>query len=139
MRDEILRVSSIGDRRVKDFIPKVVNIEKRLPETVPIEWLLMQMPFPLIYAVYKEDGIQVLNCVNLLSIIASYLDNNFKLSGLHFLEEFEGKSFSQLEPWARRRIEDYTFRVHIIDSSSKPSMENLDTLIHMLQVLKALQ
>lgn len=63
-----------------------------------IESILLGLPLPSIYlSQYKDGRLTVVDGLQRLSTIKSFLDNKLVLSNLEYLEECNGKKFNQLE------------------------------------------
>lgn len=89
-----------------------------------IESLLLRIPLPVFYFAQDEEGLfQVVDGVQRLTVIKSFLNNEFKLKNLEYLSECEGKwyknpSFSKeqsLSGMYARRIEQTQLYINIID------------------------
>lgn len=89
-----------------------------------IESLLLRIPLPVFYFAQDEEGLfQVVDGVQRLTVIKSFLNNEFRLKNLEYLEECEGKwykntSFSKemsLSGMYARRIEQSQLYVNVID------------------------
>jgi len=89
-----------------------------------IESLLLRIPLPVFYFAQDEEGLfQVVDGVQRLTVIKSFLNNEFKLRNLEYLKECEGKwyknpSFSKdksLSSMYARRIEQTQLFINVID------------------------
>jgi uncharacterized protein with ParB-like and HNH nuclease domain len=73
-----------------------------------IESILIKIPLPIFYIDGRdEDKWIVIDGLQRLTTIFTYIDNDFKLVNLEFLKNLNGKKFKQLERKFQRRIEDF--------------------------------
>lgn len=88
-----------------------------------IESLLLRIPIPVFYFAQDEEGLfQVVDGVQRLTVINSFLNNRFKLKNLEYLSECNDKYFKKqdaksnsLEDMYVRRIEQTQLFVNVID------------------------
>lgn len=88
-----------------------------------IESLLLRIPIPVFYFAQDNQGLfQVVDGVQRLSVLRSFLNNEFKLKNLEYLHECEGKWFKNakypddnLDGIYTRRIEQTQLYINIID------------------------
>ncbi|MDE5819033.1 MAG: DUF262 domain-containing protein [Lachnospiraceae bacterium] len=88
-----------------------------------IESLLLRIPIPVFYFAQDEEGqFQVVDGVQRLTVINSFMKNEFKLKNLEYLSECNGKYFKKpgakahsLEDMYVRRIEQTQLFVNVID------------------------
>lgn len=88
-----------------------------------IESLLLRIPIPVFYFAQDEEGLfQVVDGVQRLTVINSFMKNEFKLKNLEYLTECNGKYFNKpgdksgsLEDMYIRRIEQTQLFVNVID------------------------
>lgn len=88
-----------------------------------IESLLLRIPIPVFYFAQDEEGLfQVVDGVQRLTVINSFLKNEFRLKNLEYLSECNGKYFKKqdsrfdsLEDMFVRRIEQTQLFVNVID------------------------
>ncbi len=88
-----------------------------------IESLLLRIPIPVFYFAQDEEGLfQVVDGVQRLTVISSFMNNEFKLKNLEYLSECNGKYFKKpdaksdsLEDMYVRRIEQTQLFVNVID------------------------
>ena len=89
-----------------------------------IESLLLRIPIPVFYFSQDEDGLfQVVDGVQRLTVINSFLKNEFKLKNLEYLTECNGKWFKNtkarkednLDSMFTRRIQQTQLFINIID------------------------
>ncbi len=88
-----------------------------------IESLLLRIPIPVFYFAQDEEGLfQVVDGVQRLTVINSFMKNEFKLKNLEYLSECNGKYFKKpgakadsLEDVYVRRIEQTQLFVNVID------------------------
>ena len=88
-----------------------------------IESLLLRIPIPVFYFAQDEEGMfQVVDGVQRLTVINSFMKNGFKLKNLEYLTECNGKYFKlsdnradSIDDMYVRRIEQTQLYVNIID------------------------
>ena len=98
--------------------------EKR--KSALIESLLLRIPIPAFYLDEDSDGNKnVIDGLQRLSAIHSYLNNEFPLTKMQYLSHCENKFFRDLEPKFRARIEDTELAVNILDEKC-PQMVKFD-------------
>jgi len=73
-----------------------------------IESILIKIPLPIFYIDARdEDKWVVVDGLQRLSTIFTFMDNDFRLSNLEFLTNLNGKKNNELERKYQRRIEDF--------------------------------
>ncbi len=98
-----------------------------------IESLLLRIPIPVFYFAQDEEGLfQVVDGVQRLTVINSFMKNEFRLKNLEYLTECNGKYFKKknnktdsLEDVYVRRIEQTQLFVNVIDPQT-PSKVKFD-------------
>lgn len=91
-----------------------------------IESLLLRIPIPAFYLDEDNEGNKnVIDGMQRLSAIHSYLNNEFSLKKMQYLSQCEKKYFRDLEPKLRSRIEDTELAVNILDEKC-PQMVKFD-------------
>lgn len=91
-----------------------------------IESLLLRIPIPAFYLDEDSKGNRsVIDGMQRLSAIHSYLNNEFSLKKMQYLSQCEKKYFRDLEPKLRGRIEDTELAVNILDEKC-PQMVKFD-------------
>lgn len=91
-----------------------------------IESLLLRIPIPAFYLDEDSNGNKsVIDGMQRLSAIHSYLNDEFPLKKMQYLSRCEGKYFSDLEAKLRARIEDTELAVNILDEKC-PQMVKFD-------------
>ena len=90
-----------------------------------IESLMLRIPIPAFY--FDEDDNSkktVIDGLQRLSAINSYMNGEFSLSGLQYLqEECGGRFFTELQQKYQTRIEDAQLTVNILDSRSPENVK----------------
>ncbi len=82
-----------------------------------IESALLRIPLPVLYlAETKEGKIVVVDGLQRLTTFHRFLKDDFKLKGLEFAKDLNGKSFQTLSPALQNRIEDTNLTLYVIDS-----------------------
>ncbi len=80
-----------------------------------IESILLRIPLPVFYVAATEDDLwSVVDGLQRLTTINDFLSNQFKLSGLEYLDQLEGMTFTALPRPMQRRIEETTLVLNII-------------------------
>lgn len=80
-----------------------------------IESVLMRIPLPPFYLAEQLEGtIVVVDGLQRLNTFMRYLNNEFALEGVS--EELNSKKFDDLSPKLKRRLEDTTLSLFLIDS-----------------------
>lgn len=91
-----------------------------------IESLLLRIPIPAFYLDEDNEGNKnVIDGMQRLSTIHSFLNNEFPLRKMQYLVNCEKKYFRDLEAKLRRRIEDTELTVNILDEKC-PQMVKFD-------------
>ena len=88
-----------------------------------IESLLLRIPIPVFYFAQDEEGLfQVVDGVQRLTVLKSFMNNEFKLKNLEYLKDCEGKWYKKdkfledsLDSLYTRRIEQTQLFINIID------------------------
>jgi hypothetical protein len=89
-----------------------------------IESLLLRIPIPAFYFSQDEEGLfQVVDGVQRLTVLSSFMNNEFKLKNLEYLTECNGKWFMRTDKYKKdnldsiytRRIEQTQLFINIID------------------------
>ena len=81
-----------------------------------IESLLLRIPIPVFYvAADEKENWSVVDGVQRMSTIYSYVTNEFPLSQLEYLDQFEGRTYSGLPRPMQRRINETQFVVNVIE------------------------
>ncbi len=105
-----------------EYQRKLVWDEKR--KSALIESLLLRIPIPAFYLDEDSDGNKnVIDGMQRLSTIHSYLNNEFPLTRMQYLFHCENKFFRDLEPKFRARIEDTELAVNILDEKCPPMVK----------------
>jgi hypothetical protein len=102
----------------RNFVWNDITRKSRL-----IESLLLRIPLPVFYFTQDKEGkYQVVDGVQRLTVIKSYMNNEFKLKNLEYLRECEGRFFKHLkypsislDAKYVRRINDTFITVNVID------------------------
>jgi len=100
------------------FVWDNITMKSRL-----IESLLLRIPIPVFYFSQNDEGLfQVVDGVQRLTVIHSFMNNEFKLRNLEYLKQCEGMWFKNpkdskhsLDAMYTRRIEQTQLAVNVID------------------------
>ncbi len=81
-----------------------------------IESLLLNIPLPVFYVCAFENGDwAVVDGLQRLTTVSDYTNNVFKLKNLEYLKNLEGKVFDDLPRSLKRRIEETSIVIHVIE------------------------
>jgi hypothetical protein len=89
-----------------------------------VESILLRIPLPAFYFTEQPGGtMQVGDSLQRLSTIHAYMrgkngPSSFRLSGLEYLTDVEGKRFSELASAWQRRLHNTQLSVHVMDPST---------------------
>lgn len=84
-----------------------------------IESLLLRVPIPVFYvAADKDENWAVVDGVQRISAINTFLNNEFKLRSLEYLCQFNGFTIDALPRPMQRRIDETQLTVNVIDSNT---------------------
>ena len=84
-----------------------------------IESILMGIPIPLFYfAENKNGGLSVVDGLQRLFAIKKFIDDDYPLKNLSYLQKLNRLKFSQLERDDQQRIERYQLQVNVISSNT---------------------
>ena len=82
-----------------------------------IESALLRIPLPVFYLAETREGkTVVVDGLQRLTTFHRFLENEFKLKGMEFLSDLNGKKFRDLSPLLQNRIEDTQLQLYLIDS-----------------------
>lgn len=89
-----------------------------------IESILLNIPIPVIYASEEEDSSwNIVDGLQRLNALKRFYENNFKLSGLKILSELNGEKYEDLNPKAKRVLNNGSLRVILIFNDSHPEIK----------------
>lgn len=99
-----------------------------------IESILIKIPIPSFYIDARDDANWiVIDGLQRLSTIIRYMMDEFSLKDLEFLQEIDGKKFSQLDRNFQRRIEDFKLTLYLIRPNTPEEIAlNIFTRINTL-------
>lgn len=120
--DMLHRARTRGDLTLeRPFSPEVVwtpAMQSRLAESV-----LLRLPLsPIFVAEDREGSLHIIDGLQRLSSLFSFLEDKLTLTKLSLLPELSGKRFSDLPVRLRRRFEDATLTVVILQSDADPDL-----------------
>ncbi|WP_186439680.1 DUF262 domain-containing protein [Kurthia sp. Dielmo] len=89
-----------------------------------IESILLNIPIPVIYASEEDDSSwNIVDGLQRLNALKRFYENNFKLAGLKILEELNGQKYEDLNPKAKRILNNGNLRVILIFNDSHPEIK----------------
>ena len=89
-----------------------------------IESLLLNIPIPVLYMVEKEDSKwEVIDGQQRIRSVVRYLKNEFALSSLEVLDEYNRLRFHQLPSKIQRHLKTRMMRAVLISAESSPDMK----------------
>lgn len=96
------------------------NLWNEVKKSRFIESLLLKLPIPAFYFNEKDENeLEVIDGLQRISTIKSFvIDQNFKLSQLEFLKEYNNYDFSELPSTLQRRIKTFPITVYIIEKGT---------------------
>lgn len=95
------------------------NIWNNAKKAKLIESILMAIPLPLFYfAENKNGGLSVVDGLQRLYAIKDFMNDEYVLKDLAYLQTKNGLKFSQLERNDQQRIERYQLQVNVMSSST---------------------
>ena len=84
-----------------------------------IESLLLRIPIPVFYvAADKDEKWAVVDGVQRISTINDFLNKEFKLKSLEYLDQFNGFNYDEIPRHMQRRIDETQLTVNVIDSNT---------------------
>lgn len=87
-------------------------------QSLLIESLMLRIPIPAFYFDETDDAkMTVIDGMQRLTTIKSFMDGEFCLEGLEYLTDNEGKYFSELSGKYKARIEDTQLSINVLDAS----------------------
>ena len=123
----VFQIKRLIDRGMLDLMPafqrkEVWDIRRK---SLLIESLMLRIPIPAFYFDEDNDSKKtVIDGLQRLSAINSYMNDEFSLTGLQYLqEECGGRLFSELQQKYQTRIEDAQLTVNILDSRSPKNVK----------------
>lgn len=131
------------DRLVKKFDLKELNLNpdfqrnevwKDKQKSRLIESILIKIPIPSFYIDARDESNWiVIDGLQRLSTIIRYIKDEYLLKDLEFLQELNGKKFSQLDRIFQRRIEDFKLTLYLIRPNTPEDIAlNIFTRINTL-------
>lgn len=96
------------------------QVWKKEQKSLLIESLMLNIPIPLFYVSADSDNNwAVIDGLQRLTAIKEFcLDTSFRLSGLEYLQQFEGCDFNDLSPIFINRILESTFQFVIVEPTT---------------------
>lgn len=106
-----------------DFQRRKVWKEKKR-KSLLIESLMLRIPIPVFYVYEDEESIwHVVDGLQRMSTIHDFINGDFTLSGLQYLNKNNGKKFSELDQKYKNRINTTTLTINVIDSLTPPQVK----------------
>ncbi|RAS94587.1 hypothetical protein A6E21_13565 [Bacillus cereus] len=85
-----------------------------------IESLLLGLPIPLIFLSDTKSGeLEIVDGVQRISTLSSFINNKLKLNGLRKLDSINGFYFRDLPPAQQRKLKSKSLRVIVLRSNTK--------------------
>jgi len=99
---------------------RLANLWNETKKSRFIESLLLKLPIPAFYFNEKEENeLEVVDGLQRISTIKNFvIHENFKLSNLEFLKEYNGENFSGLPSTFQRRIKTFPITTYIIEKGT---------------------
>lgn len=101
----------------RKFVWKEIEKRSRL-----IESIMLRIPLPVFYLAQDKSGkFQVIDGLQRLTVISQFINNKFKLKGMEYLKELDGKYFKHedamkcIDPKYAKRIAQTQLTFNIID------------------------
>lgn len=122
IRNFNLPVSTMLDRIHEGDVDLQPSFQRRLgiwthgKKSRLVESLLLRIPIPVFYAAADElDRWSVVDGIQRLSTLDGYVENEYPLRGLQYLQAYEGKLFQELPRHFQRRITETQLVVNVIE------------------------
>lgn len=123
----VFQIKRLIDRGMLDLMPAFQRKEvwDNRRKSLLIESLMLRIPIPAFYFDEDNNGKKtVIDGLQRLSAISGYMNGEFILSGLQYLQgECGGLYFNELQPKYQTRIEDAQLTVNILDSRSPENVK----------------
>ncbi len=99
---------------------RLPNLWNNIKKSRFIESLLLKLPIPAFYFNEKEENnLEVIDGLQRISTIKNFvIHQNFVLSDLEFLKEYNGSSYSALPSTFQRRIKTFPITTYIIEKGT---------------------
>lgn len=105
-----------GDTDLQPSFQRRLGIWTHGKKSRLVESLLLRIPIPVFYAAADElDRWSVVDGIQRLSTLDAYVENEYQLRGLQYLQAYEGKFFRELPRHFQRRINETQLVVNVIE------------------------
>ena len=105
-----------GDTDLQPSFQRRLGIWTHGKKSRLVESLLLRIPIPVFYAAADElDRWSVVDGIQRLSTLDGYVENEYPLRGLQYLQAYEGKLFHELPRHFQRRITETQLVVNVIE------------------------
>lgn len=123
----VFQIKRLIDREMLDLMPAFQRKEvwDNRRKSLLIESLMLRIPIPAFYFDEDNNGKKtVIDGLQRLSAISGYMNGDFALSGLQYLQkECGGCLFDELQQKYQTRIEDSQLTVNVLDSRSPKNVK----------------
>lgn len=105
-----------GDTDLQPSFQRRLGIWTHGKKSRLVESLLLRIPIPVFYAAADElDRWSVVDGIQRLSTLDGYVENQYQLRGLQYLQAYEGMYFHELPRHFQRRITETQLVVNVIE------------------------
>lgn len=131
--DRLLKKYEIGELNLNPDFQRN-EVWKIKQKSRLIESILIKIPIPSFYIDARDEANWiVIDGLQRLSTIIRYMKDEYSLKDMEFLQELEGKKFSELDRNFQRRIEDFKLTLYLIRPNTPEEIAlNIFTRINTL-------